>query len=274
MKFAVTIICPRDYPHWKVFLDTAEVLHAGLGSLGHDSVLTYDLSLTDHRYIVLGSNLLPFSDVKSLPEGAILYNLEQYHGWENEWMRDPRYVVWDYDERNTERLNRMGIKPAAILPVGYHPVMEKVPQHEWDRDIDVLFIGSISPRRMAILNALIQDGLRVKHLFNCYESERDAWIARSRIHLNVHFNESAVYEWPRLMYLMANRCVVVSESDLYRKPAPGGVLVYPYDALVDEISWLARRPESMLDSMRDVAHEMALHRPIEPLLHAALGKTP
>lgn len=273
MKFAVTIIKPKGYDHWPVFLETAETINAGLKSLGHDSKMTDDLT-ENRRYIVLGANLLPFTEIKTLPEGTILYNLEQYDGWENEWLKDPRYVVWDFDKRNSSRLEQHGIKPATVLPIGYHPILEKVPKVDRP-DIDVLFIGSLSPRRQETIQRLLRLGFTVKHLFNCYGTERDVWMARSRVHLNVHFGTNALLETHRLMYAVANRKPVVSEYGRDMEKSVHGVLFDSYHALPEAVEWLLQRPKETRERFTDIAYNNVReeHR-IEDYLQNALGVTP
>ena len=51
-----------------------------------------------------------------------------------------------------------------------------------NKDIDVLFYGSINPRRKYIIDKLIENKIKVKTLFGVYEKERDIgiiWCART-----------------------------------------------------------------------------------------------
>ena len=50
-------------------------------------------------------------------------------------------------------------------------------------------------------------------LFGVYGPERDAWIARSRLVLNLHQVAGAPFEAVRVANLLANRCAVVAEGD-------------------------------------------------------------
>ena len=54
--------------------------------------------------------------------------------------------------------------------------------------------------------------LRVKALFGVYGKERDAWIAQSKIVLNVHYYNVKIFEAVRISYLLNNRVIVLSEE--------------------------------------------------------------
>ena len=63
-----------------------------------------------------------------------------------------------------------------------------------------------------MLNALHRAGARVTYLGNAWGAERDAWIARSHIVLNMHFHRGRILEVVRIFYLLANGVFVVSET--------------------------------------------------------------
>ena len=100
--------------------------------------------------------------------------------------------------------------PPIHVPIGYVPALTRivaVPE-----DIDVLFYGAMTDRRRAILDKLRAKGFRVESLFGVYGAGRDAWIARSKIVINIHYSEQAkIFEIVRISYLLANRRAVVSE---------------------------------------------------------------
>jgi hypothetical protein len=67
-------------------------------------------------------------------------------------------------------------------------------------------------------------------------ASRDAWIARSKIVLNVHYWEAKIFEIARVSYLLANRRVVVSErgaDSTLERGLESGVAFADYDGLVD-----------------------------------------
>jgi len=238
MKFAVTVVAPPNYPHAAAFVELAETLHAALTALGHDSVLTTEGKLAGRRHIVLGTNLLPAFPLPLAPD-AILYNLEQVQ-LGSSWFRPEllelfrRYTLWDYSRRNVDALAALDVPVARLVPIGYVPELTRI-EHAPDPDIDVLFFGSLNPRRIAIIERLRAAGLRAEAVFGVYGKQRDGLIARAKVVLNVHFYEAKVLEMVRLSYLLANRCCVLSEasSDPEEDDAlAAGVAFVPYDDLV------------------------------------------
>src|ERR1700722_6290003 len=216
MQFAVAIVSPPTNPTvGGAFREVAEALHYALRALGHDSVLTNRLDLNDRHTIVFGANHLVHYGLE-VPQNPIFYNLEQL-GDDSPWMAVPefielfrRYRTWDYSQANVELIAALGLPRPTYVPIGYVPELTRIaPVPE---DIDVLFYGMLSARRYAILRDLRDRGLRVQWLSGALGARRDAWIARSKIVLNIHYWEAKIFEIARVSYLLANRRVVVSES--------------------------------------------------------------
>jgi len=212
VKLAIGVVSPPNYVHSQAFREVAETLEAAAIALGHDVVVSTETNLPNRRTIVLGTNLL-VRHPQPLGPDAILYNLEQVQAgpWFDGAMVEllKRYQVWDYSVRNADALELMGVPRPKVVPVGWVPELNRIPKCE--EDIDVLFYGSINPRRRAIIEALRRANLRVETLFGTYGRERDAYIARSKLVLNVHYYESKVFEIVRVSYLLANGRAVVSE---------------------------------------------------------------
>ncbi len=121
--------------------------------------------------------------------------------------------MWDYNQRNIDRLKSDFVVDNALLwlRIGYLPCMQRIVRAAIP-DVDVLFYGKQSARRRHILDAMRLSGLEIVSLENVYGAERDAWIARSKIVLNLHYYDfSGVAEIVRLSYLLSNEKAVVSE---------------------------------------------------------------
>ena len=241
MHFAVAIVSPPDHHDISggAFNEVAEALHHALLALGHDSVLTNRLDLDERRTIVLGGNLLVQYGLEP-PKDPIFYNLEQL-GDDLPWMTMPefvdlfrRYPHWDYSQANVEYLAALGLPRPTYVPVGYVPELTRIaPAPE---DIDVLFYGALNGRRYAVLKDLHDRGLRVKWLPGTYGASRDAWIARSKVVLNLHYFEAKIFAIVRVSYLLANRRAVVSEHSAdptLERDLESGVAFADYDELVD-----------------------------------------
>ena len=78
---------------------------------------------------------------------------------------------------------------------------------------DVIFYGSMSPRRETIINQLKRNDISVHpyHRFTSYEEQIIAW-AESKIVLNLHFSEQQLFEAQRIIVCLTNGLFVISES--------------------------------------------------------------
>ncbi len=240
VRFAVAVVTPPSNPTiGGGFREIAEGLHHALLALGHDSAVTSRLDLDDRHTIVFGANHLIHYGLE-VPKNPIFYNLEQL-GDDSPWMAVPefielfrRYQNWDYSQANIEYLAALGLPRPTYVPIGYVPELTRIaPAPE---DIDVLFYGMLSERRYAVLRDLHDRGLRVKWLSGVLGASRDAWIARSKIVVNVHYWEAKIFEIARVSYLLANRRAVVSErgtDPTLERELASGVAFADYDELVD-----------------------------------------
>lgn len=123
------------------------------------------------------------------------------------------FPVWDYSPRNLEQLPKYGIADLQHVPVGYCPLWERLPRVE--QDIDVVFYGALSRRRIDVLNTLQAMGLTVAYPRRYDEwspALRDQYISRAKVVLNLSFYEQVhILEEVRISFLFANRKAVVSE---------------------------------------------------------------
>jgi hypothetical protein len=245
VRFAVSVVSPPSNPTiGGGFREIAEGLHHALLALGHDSVLTNRLDLDEYRTIVFGANHLIHYGLE-VPKNPIFYNLEQL-GDDSPWIAMPEFIDlfrcypnWDYSQANIEYLAALGLPRPTYVPIGYVPELTRIPPAT--EDIDVLFYGMLSERRYAVLRDLHDRGLRVKWLSGVLGASRDAWIARSKIVLNVHYWEAKIFEIARVSYLLANRRTVVSErgaDPTLESDLDSGIAFADYDELVDRCAEL------------------------------------
>jgi hypothetical protein len=276
MKFAVTVVAPPGYPHSAAFVEVAETLHAALTALGHDSFLTTEGRIAGRRHIVLGCNLLPGYPLP-LADDAILYNLEQVE-MGSSWFRPEllelfrRYTVWDYSRRNVAALAALGVEVARLLPIGYVPELTRI-EPAREPDLDLLFFGSLNPRRIAIVEALRAAGLRAEAVFGAYGKQRDDLIARAKVILNVHYYEAKVLEMVRISYLLANRCCVLSEASAdpdEDAALSDGVAFAAYDDLVGRAQQLVANA-SLRQRIAARGFELICARRAIDYVRAALG---
>lgn len=245
-RYSIWIVSPPNYIHSQAFDEVALGFDAAFRALGRQAEIVREPSRLGDVTIVLGCNLLSAVPV---PQGRrlILFNLEQITP-NSPWLTDAylsllrRYPVWDYSEGNIAELARMGIQ-ATHCGIGYVPELTRIaPAPE---DIDVLFVGSVNERRIAVLKELAARGVNVEARFNVYGAERDAYLARSKIILNVHFYESRVFEIVRVSYLLANRKCVVSEIGAdtgFEQKFEQGIAFAPYERLAATCMTLLQDP--------------------------------
>lgn len=216
-QFQVVLICPDGYAHSGAFMEMIDGVYYGLRALGAEvSAAVNRLVLPGPQPIIFGANLLEPHEAPLLPSHTIVYNLEQISATSS-WC-SPHYLellkrcrVWDYSARNLAALQTLGLsQPPMLVPVGYVPQLTRVPAVA-NEYIDVLFYGSMNPRRAAVINDLRSRGLNVHTVFGVYGTQRDALIARAKVVLNLHYYETSIFEMVRVSYLLANRKAVVAE---------------------------------------------------------------
>ena len=248
MRFVIVVISPPGYPHSAAFREVAELMGHGLKELGHAVRFAPNpVGAPDELPIVFGANLL--SPESRLPDLAIIFNLEQVDP-QSPWIR-PEYLnllrrhrVWDYSCTNLQRLQESGVERIQWIPIGHSLAMERIPLTT--PDIDVLFYGSMNPRRQRVIEELRQRGLQVTSVFGVYGAARDQLIARAKIVVNIHFYESKIFELVRISDLLSNGRCVVSESgnDPIEQDFRDVVCFASYEALVDRCHELVRDEQS------------------------------
>ncbi len=245
MRFSVPIHGLGDprHPNTACFVDFVQALVAALRELGHEVVPpTVDGHNVDRtaRPIAFGEQNMLSVDWEGdpgsfMPADAILFNTEQTgaRGADPKRIFDAvqtwkKRVVWDYSETNAKVLRAMGCERVIHCPVGYSPAMTRItPLKPEEEDIDVLFAGSVeTPKRIVGLHAagikvldrgqiladLKSAGLNVVHVWGVYGKDLDSYVARSKIVLNLHYYEGAVFEIFRCSHLLANKKCVVTED--------------------------------------------------------------
>ena len=185
--------------------------------------------------IVTNSNLQEFlAGIKYIP-----YQLEQLsdtEGWYGKFSSFRNIIlnasgIWDYSARNIEFLKDGNIH-AKLLPLGYDKNLENIINTE--KDIDVLFYGGINERRQEILHELQARGFKVKTLSDTYGRERDQYIARAKIVLNIHYFDMAIFEAARIHYLLNNKVFVITEQSVDNPYPEVDLVSVSYERLVDE----------------------------------------
>jgi hypothetical protein len=150
----------------------------------------------------------------------------------------PSKGVLDITEHTAIEYRKRGIF-TVHAPLGYASCFEAGidPAHPPERQFDLLFLGSISPKREMFLS-------RNAALFNHYNSnivitrlekpkfsntagffanhDRNRLLRSCKILVNIHANDNTYFEWLRVMMAIANGCFVISETSDYIEPLVNG----------------------------------------------------
>lgn len=239
-RFEIVLIKPDGFPFVESFREVIETVQYGLQALGFTCPVGVNRITPGRIPILFGAHHLAPESQRSLPADSIIYNLEQLlpgYPWYQDHYLDVlgRFQVWDYSAASVERLRRSGIASRVLhVPIGYAPILTRIAAVQ--EDVDVLFYGLLTERRQRVLQQLVDAGARVAALNNVWGTERDQWIARARMVLNMHQTDAGRFEIVRAAYLLANRKLVVSEAahaeeiDLDLR---GGLIPCDYPSLVD-----------------------------------------
>jgi hypothetical protein len=242
---------PDGFVFAESWREAIDALHYGFAELGVDIPVRENHFRPDATPIVFGAHHLSEGEESKLPADAILYNFEQlregYPWFQARYLALlRRFRVWDYSTRNIEYLHRSNISPEARhVPAGYVPQLSRI--ESIAPDIDVLFFGRMTDRRKRVIEGLADLGLEVRFLVGVFGQERDRWIARSKVILNVHASEGSLFEHLRVLYLLANRKAVVTEpgeADELDPELMRGLEVVPYDRLIESCVRLVRNPDA------------------------------
>jgi hypothetical protein len=243
-KVTISRIEVEEFSDTRAFDEIAILFQAAFASLGSEANITINQFSDQGINLVIGAIIIDRiarEEQPVLPPNSIILNLEQVHP-DNPWMTSSytrllrSFPVWDYASRNIERLkSHFGVDTASLVQIGYLPLMRQIVSAVV-QDVDVLFYGNRNARRHHILDLMSGCGLKVVSLQNVYGAERDAWIARSKVVLNMHYYDfGGVAEIVRLSYLLSNEKAVVSEygedTDMDQQLRQC-VMAVPYDGLV------------------------------------------
>lgn len=217
---------------------------------GIDVTQTTNHFLPDRLNVIIGSTIfLPpesLAKIRDLPKGYIVFQMEALNSERGHASNYPGYIdflrgaeqIWDYSLQNVRYLAQRGLTNARYVPIGYSPRLDRITD-AGAHDIDILFYGSTSPRRSQIMEKLTSRGFRTASLFGKYGPDRDAYIARARLVLNIHCFETTHLEQVRLSYLLNNKRFVVSETS-DNNPYGNGVVFCDYQDIVDRCAHYLR----------------------------------
>jgi hypothetical protein len=241
--FNVCLPEPPGYGFSHCLWELCELLGYSLQDLGFETTCGVNRIEPGKRNIFVGCHLLDPGLKSHVRSDSIIVNTEQIYdedpsGWKQDhilgWVRN--FETWDYSPQNIAAFDRLGVPGVRLLQLGHQPQLARIPKSE-EKDIDVLFYGSTTERRHAIFRQISEHGLKLIVLFGVFGRERDAYISRSKVVLNLHNHAAEIFEIVRVHYLLSNSVAVVSEvnastsiPECYRDAVAG----VPYAAVADE----------------------------------------
>ena len=218
-KFHLMHCVPPGFQGPKGYLEVIESVQWALEQLNHE--VTYSLNgfHPASTNIIFGAHMLPSEVLKQLPPDTIVYNCEQGRGLDMREVRpEAKYIaenfrIWDYSSGNLELWKLLGNERPKLVPVGYAPVLSRIPK-PLVQDIDIFIYGSAGDKRLNAFEQLSREGYQVLFASGLFGKARDDLIARSKIVLNINFvDRSRIFEVVRVSYLLANRKAVVAVLD-------------------------------------------------------------
>lgn len=204
------------------YMEVIESLQWGFQALGYEC--SFRLNELDHSCvnIVFGA-IAAINMGNTFPAGTILYNMEQYAGFESKSPESfaaiaDRYQIFDYSQANVDWWLQFNPRfQPYYARVSYAPCLTRIKPRE-DEDIDLLFIGALYPGRAENLfncgKVVSAHAHSVVSLTHIWGQQRDEFISRAKVMLNLN-NQSAdskVFEIVRVSYYLANGKAVVCES--------------------------------------------------------------
>jgi len=210
------IVQPQGYVHSLGLVDPARYFRYQFRRFGANVSMAKNRLRHDALNFVFGAHL-GFDPALRQRYSCIFVNLEQLgdggaavtSGYQD-LLRSSAVV--DYDAYNVPAY---ATDPAdvPVVPILYAPYLQPeqpTPLHE--RPIDLLFFGSMNPRRRALLDRIEALGLHVAMFESpVYGPERDAFIAQAKAVVNLHFYPSARFEQVRVAHCLSLGTPAISE---------------------------------------------------------------
>lgn len=244
------IIQPPGYIHGLGFLDPALYYQHQFRRLGAEVSLTKNRLKHNAVNFVFGAHS-GFDPAWAERYCCIFVNLEQVgHGGAQ---LTPAYQallqnapVVDFDPDNVASYARDG-EDVPVAPFGHAPYLssELLPLHE--RPIDLLFIGTMNPRRQEMIRRIEAAGTPVTLLDGpVYGPERDALVRQAKAVFNCHFYETSRFEQVRAFQCLSLGTPMITEL---------GPNTRPPEAFAPCVTWL--RDEDLSDFFGHTFHTEA-----------------
>lgn len=211
MKFRVVL---PEFKWRKCLADLADCLADGLRRAGHSVEQSSAFAQGTEIEIALGAHE-PHVELPGYP--VVIYQTEvPSSGWFTSGYKERlagALAVWDAAPEFRTPV------PASRLSV-VAPGLFGEPAPAVPKDIDILFYGSLSERRLAILGKLVAAGMSPSVHFGVFGATRDRLIDRAKLVVDIKQHEGDPNDSTRTFLLDSRGACVLSEND----PDPRRVL--------------------------------------------------
>ncbi len=231
----LVVMQPAGYVHSLGFLDQARYLRHQFRRFGAEVTIAKNRLREDAVNIVFGAHL-GFPVEWKQRHACLFFNLEQLGAGGAQVGEDylkllRSSAVVDYDAANLAAY-ATDASEVPIVPFLHAPYLaprqDTLPLEQ--RPIDLLFFGSMNPRRQAFLRRIEACGVKVTGLTHAlYGPERDRLVGQAKAVINCHFYATSRFEQARAFHCLSLGTPFVSER--------GPSTVVP-DGFEDAVQWL------------------------------------
>lgn len=284
MQINICKIIPNNYfgEHSQVFDEMEIAVSSAFKNLGYkvsNSINQFDPNM---RNLIFNIHQIPVDVVRHLvPKNSIVYNFEQIGLDSNRveldrWVKKYRGLeIWDYSKKNIEAYSRLGIsglENTKYVPIGSSNEYIKFNRNPV-RDIDILFFGQPGGRREAILKQFeANKNINFVMLHKVYGKERNDAIARAKLIINTHSQDTEILEMVRLSHLFSNKIPVLCEVNPTTEVPDyikGNILSATNQDFVKTALNLIQSPK-YLDEFAENTYQVFMKNPIDKFIREAI----
>ncbi|HEY6513884.1 MAG TPA: methyltransferase domain-containing protein [Burkholderiaceae bacterium] len=217
------IVQPLGYVHSLGLIDPARYFRHQFRRFGARVSMAKNRLRHDAVNVVFGAHL-GFDAAQRERHACVFVNLEQLG--EGGAQVPQAYLnllagsaVVDYDADNVAAYAR-DADTVPVVPMLYAPYLaDAAAMPLAQRPIDLLFIGSMNPRRRALIDRIEGLGVQVAMFDSAlYGEERDHFIGQAKAVLNMHFYDSSRFEQVRVSHCLSLGTPVISERGAACRP--------------------------------------------------------
>lgn len=163
-----------------------------------------------------------------------------------QWLAD--WLVLDYHASNVALLREENGAAQQVLELPIVPSPSLAGGPLQDKTVDVLFYGTMSDRRRAVLNALQERGLSVEVVAGAYGQELAPAVRRARLVLHIHYYSNSLFPIARVLQPVMQGVPVVCETSNFSALndwSASGIRFADHDGLVQACVDLLSDPAGM-----------------------------